>query len=416
MKTQKLILIVAFICISNLVFTQKIKAYLNQNKEVLNASEMEIVKSLENDTSQIILLGENHGFKEPQNIDYIFLKYLNKYKGFKYYLAEIDYFQAFYFNQYLENGNDSILMEIFNVWYDNSSQWANKDYFNKIKKIRNLNLSLPSEKKIQFIGADKIQSSHILKKYLLDLMQNSNYNHGENANLDTLIKLCEQKKKNLKEFIQFVPQLQNDIIKNPSVYEEVFRNKFFGFNYALRQIAVFKIPNRDSIIVENLKIIIKENKLEEEKFYGLWGYYHIYQNEINHGYGLAGLLKKYYSVSSIAIQSSKCKMMVPSQYLPKIAREKNSRYSYSKIPNNDGIMFSTKGIKSLKKISEKNTSVIYKLNGEGSPYTKGVSLVNISKLFGQGLKSTNKNTNTLDYFQYVILIKNSESVTPIISE
>ena len=100
MKTQKLILIVAFICVSNLVFTQKIKAYLNQNKEVLNASGMEIVKSLENDTSQIILLGENHGFKEPQNIDFIFLKYLNKYKGFKYYLAEIDYFQAFYFNQY----------------------------------------------------------------------------------------------------------------------------------------------------------------------------------------------------------------------------------------------------------------------------------------------------------------------------
>lgn len=416
MNTKKVILVIVLFYCTNIVLAQKTKRYLNANKEVLNTSEMEKIKSLENDNSQIILLGENHGFKEPQNIDYVFLKYLNKYVGFKYYLAEIDYFQAYYFNKYLEKGDDSLLKLVFNVWHENSSQWANIDYFTKIKKIRTLNQSLSVDKQIKFIGADKIQSSKTLKLYLIELLQNINYSEGTNVYIDTLHKLCLKEKKNLNEFIQFVPKLKDDITKIPAIYKNILKHRLFDFNYSLNQIIIFKTTNRDSLIAENFKTIIKENNLEKEKFYGIWGYYHIFQNEINHDFGLAGLLKKEFTITSIAIQSSQCNMMVPSQYLPKIARKKDSRYNYSKIPNNDGIMFSTTGIKSLKNTSKKNSSTIFKLNAEHSPYFKGLSLVNINKLFGQGLKSTNKKLNTIDYFQYVILIRNSDAVTPLIND
>ncbi len=385
------------------------KTYLNTNKEVLNHNQQEDFKLLLNENSQIILLGEMHGYKEPQKIDFALLKYLNKTKGFRYYLAELDYFETYYFNKFLEKGNDSLLMIVFSVWDEQISQWANKDFLGKIKQIRELNQSLPDDKKIQFLGVDQIQSSIILKSYMIELLKEVSYKEGTNPVLDTLLYLARFPNKNLKQIKAFAPILQSDFNNNSVFYKNLFVERYFDFAYMIKNLLV-KSVNRDSIINENFKLLMNQNHLENEKFYGLWGYYHINQNEINGEMPLAQLLKNTYTVSSIAIVTSKSENMCPSTSLPRFIRVEGKKFGSTKAVNNDGFLFSTKGINNLKKVSQSNTSTLFKLNGLNSPYNKGLLLCKTKGKFGGGIIPTNKKASTIDYFQYIILVRDSRAV------
>src|SRR5690554_4285489 len=91
--------------------------YLNQNKKVLDSksiSDINLLFDAKTYDSKVILLGEIHGYADVQEIDRIFFTYLNKTKGTRYYLAEIDSLGANILNTFLSNETkDSIMLRSY---------------------------------------------------------------------------------------------------------------------------------------------------------------------------------------------------------------------------------------------------------------------------------------------------------------
>jgi hypothetical protein len=117
--------------------------------------------------NQVFLLGESHGYHVPQALDFAMLKHLNAQAGVRYYLAEVDYCQAYFLNKYLNTGDESFLNTVFEPWI-NEAQWGSEEFYAKIKKIYQLNASLPAARRIRFLGVDKIQSVETVKAFLRD--------------------------------------------------------------------------------------------------------------------------------------------------------------------------------------------------------------------------------------------------------
>lgn len=165
---------------------------------------------------------------------------------------------------------------------------------------------------------------------------------------------------------------------------------------------------RDSAMVINFKNSIKNLKLENEKFYGLFGYFHVLQNITQNGkQTFASELKK----SGIKTTSFVSYTLDSEMFLPKTSQfptPENERVDWI---NADGPLQLVKGINDLKEFSKPNSITLFKLNAKNSPFLKSQHLISIkSRVFGENTVPQ-KGTFTTDYFQYVFLLKNSKALT-----
>ena len=93
--------------------------------------------------NKLFLLGESHGVQRAQEIDFALLRHLNQRAGVRTYLAEVDCAQAFYLNEYLRTGDEPTLTRVFASWVAGQAQWANTDFQQKIRRIRQFNRRYP---------------------------------------------------------------------------------------------------------------------------------------------------------------------------------------------------------------------------------------------------------------------------------
>ena len=118
--------ILAFTLVYSSVYGQENKfvSYLKNNKTVLDLKSKTHWEQLKMDAeqNQFFILGESHGAQDAQLIDFSLLKYLNKTIGTKNYIAELDYAQSLSINEYLKNGNETILKNVFRYWVKNNAQ------------------------------------------------------------------------------------------------------------------------------------------------------------------------------------------------------------------------------------------------------------------------------------------------------
>lgn len=167
---------------------------------------------------------------------------------------------------------------------------------------------------------------------------------------------------------------------------------------------------RDSAMVINFKNSIKEMKLENEKFYGLFGYFHVLQNITENGKEtFASELKK----SNIKTTSFVSYTIDSEIYLPKISQFPTPENEKVDWINADGPLQLVKGINDLKELSKPNSITLFKLNSKNSPFLKSQHLVNVkSRVFGKNIVPQ-KGTFTTDYFQYVFLLRDSKALTKL---
>ena len=168
--------------------------------------------------------------------------------------------------------------------------------------------------------------------------------------------------------------------------------------------------SRDSAMVINFKNSIKELKLENEKFYGLFGYFHVLQNITESGIETFGLkLKK----SGFKTTSFVSYTLDSEMYLPKNPQFPGPETEKVNWINADGPLQLVKGINDLKELSKPNTITLFKINAKNSPYIKSQHLINVkSRVFGENI-IPQKGTFTTDYFQYVFLLRNSKALTKL---
>ena len=82
------------------------------------------------ENSKLILVGEIHGFDQPQKFDVDFFKYLYKNYNVNHYLAELDFIQANFMNDFLESRAEELLMSALKKWAVVQGR-NNQDYFEK---------------------------------------------------------------------------------------------------------------------------------------------------------------------------------------------------------------------------------------------------------------------------------------------
>jgi len=120
--------------------------------------------------NQLFLLGEAHGVQRPQELDLALLKHLNQRAGVRTYVAEVDVCKAYYLNQYLLTGQDSLLQRVFRSWLVEYAQWGNQDFYQKVQQIRAWNETLPVARRIRFIGLDELQDLPLAAAYTRTLL------------------------------------------------------------------------------------------------------------------------------------------------------------------------------------------------------------------------------------------------------
>jgi len=172
--------------------------------------------------------------------------------------------------------------------------------------------------------------------------------------------------------------------------------------------------SRDSMMVKNLTSFITRKNLQNEKFYGLFGYFHVMQKPVgeNTAIPFACRLKKS-NLSTFSQVRSMVVYHVDSQvYFPENEQFPTPEDEKISFLNDDGPVTLVKGINDLKKVTAPNTLTLFKLDEDGSPYRDSQHLAGIKVNFlGEDLLPINSAASTVDYFQYAFLGRNARALT-----
>jgi hypothetical protein len=420
-----IIAIIAFIIICFLTQTAKAQDstfsnYLAKNNEKIIIGETNQF-AIFNEAfykNQVFLVSESHGYAKPHLLDADLFMQINKKNGVRYYIAEIDFSQAFYLNKYLNTGNEDFLKAIYQYWYNEQAQWGNKTGFEKWRTLYRYNQTLAKNKKMIVVGLDEAQDLNMNEKLLTEIVGETKYKNGSNAMLDSLLSFAAKdlSKDSTKSYKKFVRRFAIDVTANEIVYRKIFNNKFFDFQFITNNIASKK--GREEKIFYNFNVFYNEYKLTNQKMYGFWGRFHAMQDSINGGLPFSAMLKKSNlplakSIVSIPIYCVESASMLPTQFLPPMAQQKGTIYSKSNMVNDDSFVYKVEGIKAVGSFVGKNENVIFKLIGSESPYNKGLQLVESSSKFDKTFNwSGNKLAATTNYFQYLIVVRNSDWAEP----
>lgn len=363
--------------------------------------------------NQLFLLGESHGIQKAQTLDFELLKHLNQKVGVRYYVAEVDNAQAYYLNQFLKTGDDATLMKVFRVWVDAKAQWANKDFIRKIQKIRALNQSLQQNRHIQFVGIDRIQDKTLTADYMAYLLQSKELPKLDRPLTDSLMKNLQRQAPDstlAKLALAWLQHWQ----KTESVYQNQFGSTAGALRHLLANVSYLEtIKSREKIIFQNFQTALPS--LNGEKLYGFWGFFHVLQSPLMNGGKPFACLAKESGVKVVSITCSylDCYSMIPTAFLPPFWQDKGKTYSRLAKFNNDSELMHTEGIEAMRAATRSNTMTLFALDRPGSFAHQMPIRIKYSPFMPQKIEfdPTRPMTN---YFQYVVLIRDSDMTEPIV--
>ena len=402
------------------------KAFLEKNKEPVTP---ELAANALFDTAfyqnRLFLFGENHGSAQPQQYDLALLKHLHRHAGIKYYIAELDCTKAWMINNYLRDGNTGWLNKVFAGWNKDTSQWANKEYYNKFVQLHSYQQSLPENKKITVLGVDVLQDYSLLEEHMAFLTGSSKFEKYRSF-IDTLNGMVKNNS-NRPELIAFSKRLLPVIRADSLFFRKSMGERYFSFRQLITSLTFLSAGMyRDSVMYRNLASQTEMLNLRNEKMYGFLGFFHCLQTGYNKSMPFAALVKKEGgAVVSIQMFALNCKtmlpyvaqvrQMMPKTYVDKLLQEnKDFKGNGKYVPydlSNDNFMMMVDGIGELKELSQPGSVYLFKLTGAASPFNHVSKLAQITGF--QSLSLNSKDSHTTDAFQYILLFRNSEAATPL---
>jgi hypothetical protein len=174
---------------------------------------------------------------------------------------------------------------------------------------------------------------------------------------------------------------------------------------------------RDSSMLLNFKAIVEKRGLQNEKFYGLFGYFHGMQSGTTERniYPFAAKLKRNNTFSQFQkVQTIVCLPVESEMYVPPFEGMPTPPDQKTGLFNVDGAIALTKGIKDLKALTQPNSLTLFHLDNADSPYKNSQRLAGIKvNLLGDEVLPNNDKQVTTDFFQHVILMRGSQALRPI---
>ncbi|WP_017415047.1 erythromycin esterase family protein [Clostridium tunisiense] len=393
--------------------------YLKKNTAALDIEDNDkfsTLKLLEKDTKdkEIFLIGESHYVKDNLNVQWKLLKYFKQKTNFKYLLWETSYLAGKRYNEYLNTGDEKLISELINTKQE-SEFW---------KKLYEYNKTLKQEDKIQVVAPD-IGNIDNNVNYLIDVLSLKDLPVDMKGDL-TLLKEyksyietfsnLEENQSNkekyvdtyLKENIEKFTTLYKSIEEKKSSYENILKEDYFEFNYVLKNLrdyievqenAINYVKTndfaeilriRDLKIAENFNILYE--KLPKGKYFGKWGDMHTYQKEVLSAKGI--------KTNNFAAQLNKegsplkGKILTITTFYDKC---------FTSMSGHAELFSNYKSNKVMDEVIKSNHTLI-KLNNNNSPYSKELKWDFVKDEYGKAEDGV-----TTDYFQYIIIIKDSES-------
>lgn len=341
--------------------------------------------------SKLILVGEIHGFQDATKFDPVFFSFLRKEFQVKHFLVEMDFAQAHYLNIYNQTGDEKLLDEILNNWVVNIGR-ESLDYKDKFKKLRQIYLH---EGEFTYYGNNNISDIELVKRFSNEVLNQSFNYESEESDSIQLIEIQEK-------FIQ----------------SQVPANHFWLADYVLKNVEYsIKGKYREEILTENLIALYDRYNLSNEKVFGSYGLGHTVLAPFEGGYkSMATRFAEIRTDFKDAILSTNfvfldSKMSVHSNGLPSFMQDEgdytNLSVSYDNIFTSYLI-----GIDDLRRVTEDESFNLIKLNRKDSPYRHSKRLSTMFKIlpFGQILNAAENNVTT-DYYDYLILVRNSDGLS-----
>ena len=409
MKTILSILLIFNLFIS---LSQNKTDYLIENRFDLTKDNF---KFPQNDF-KIIGFGAYHGSSKTYDAELLIFKNLIYQNLLDFYAPEINYSQAYYFNEYLKNGDEKLLKDLVLSFQKIVVQEGTIETFNHWKNIKKINDSLNSKDKIKIIGFDMIFDYKYPIKLLLELtdkIQNC-------SSRDSLQKLIGNDDLN---FGTFNPTIQNsiknfvdDFNKKKSDFIQSINDTVI-FNHLIKNLEYTFQPqlNREKIIYSNFVDLNSIFNLKSKKLFFKYGFSHILKAKENNSTSFFSLLIENQNYS-------KNDIITIMGYLTKSSVLWDKKYdkdgNYSKFTTKKGFGIGDywreyfKGIENLKETTISDLT-LFRLNMENSPFKEGTDLIEIKMFLKESNSKTLKEKRTTDFIDYAILISNSYNQTPI---
>ncbi|MEG2290365.1 MAG: erythromycin esterase family protein [Clostridium sp.] len=394
-------------CAKKEITSEDYDTYLSKNIKSLNLmninefSELEFMNS-DMKKSDLILIGEMHGTKANNDIKMKFLNYINTEHNLKYLLIEYPYITSVYTNKYLNSGDETYLENV---------ELPTEDDYEFLKELYKINSNLDEKEKIRVIGIDS-GSTKLSVDYLIQELSKVKSDSTSQEHLEKLIKVQENMvvlsssmNASTMEYLEIKNSFMNlyeEIYNHKSYYEKALDKEssmnFFGVldsvyntyyysdfedsNKTLNEAFETLFANRDKLMYDNFKKIYKN--YDGGRYFGQLGGAHTYaKSQTEEGVKpFATLINEdnKISVLTLEILYEKCEFNYQG------TTQGYTNYNKSNIIENH----------------IENDNSIIKLNDKKSPYSKTLDTKLSSYFAPYDTKSV-----TTDYFQYIILIKNS---------
>ena len=375
--------------------------------------------------NQLFLLGESHGRAAPQELDFALLRHLNQKTGLRNYVAEIDPSQAFFFNRYLATGHEADLQTVFRGW-DGEEQWGNQDFYDKVRRIRQLNQTLPPAARIRFIGLDRIQHVGVALQHLRAILaqEPGPGAAGRSAVLDTLRQLSAGPVPTEPALARLAHRLLPAFLSAPDSAGTGAGLSAAGraqVAQLLRNASYLRGPSirRDSVMLLNLQADYVRLGLQNEKLYGLWGMYHVLQSAVSNSQPFAALVRASAlplrgRVVSLVLFTANSETMIPAGAIPAALRPPGRSVNVGWL-NSAGPVVLVPGIRDLLAAAPAGApATVFRLDAPQAPYRHSLRLATTqAPLMNQTLAPTRAGAATTDYFQYAVLLRNSAAVRPL---
>ena len=411
MKINTLLLLIMFF---QSAFSQSKSEYLKNNRFDLLKSNFEFPQK----DFKIIGFGAYHGSQETEIVENILLENLIKKNSIKYYLPETDFGIAYYFNQYLKSGDTILLKDLVKHYGERVPQEKTIETYNKWKHIKKINDNQLTKDKIEVVGIDLIVTYKYTSKLLIELFQIEKGKYKSYDNLVEMVKIdttdyspnYDSYSKNILK--NFITDYEND----KTYFHSITNNKIITDNLIENIKLTLKNQDREKIIFENYLHLSQLYNFNSSPQFVRMGFFHIEKDrENNYPSFFTRLIEnniyKKEQIISIVGFLTKSRVLWDLKY--------NDKKEYISYTTKGGYGIGDywkeyfKGINKLKKNRLSNLT-LYHLNNENSPYKKNQTDLMEIKLF---LKKSNKNDlkgkTTTDYFDYAILISNSQANKPI---
>ncbi|MDD4402467.1 MAG: erythromycin esterase family protein [Desulfitobacteriaceae bacterium] len=328
-------------------------------------------------TVSVILGGESHAIQKNYDVRFGLLTGLHQQYGFNYFLCEIGYGFSGLLNQYLATGNKDILIRLSNqskgtaVWcFEFEEFW---------ERLYEYNRQLPEDQRILVFGVDVEHQRETAIDYIRTL------NGVEQLPLDF----------NRLKSGYYLEKILQDLEDNPETYANALEEDLFHFEIVIRNLIATRqfYATEDNALRERT---MYENFLKiyahypEGKFFGQFGMEHVFQE--NCQTFLDGIDRFAMLLMSCDSPVQGKVLSIPYYYLNCQMSNWSNHYAHEDAYN-------TLEAYKIHALAQADYT-LFRLNGDASPFREQPYMV-----------PNPYHGVTTDYFQYVLVIKDSPGTT-----